>query len=186
MRLTIELSDTNELEKVIQLLKSLQLKEIKVMSPLISQQEKEHHTMMTEATFWEIIHTLAWEKMGDNKAVLKPAIEQLALYPKTAITVFHDILSEKLYLLDRKIFANNSSIEKNISADLFLYARCFVVASGKALYYQILNNATLFPKDVFFDDLLNLPEYAWTLKTGEAFTHLPKYMYETGFNSSGW
>lgn len=152
----------------------------------IPQQKQKRKTAMSEATFWEIIHTLAWEKPEDNDAILQPAVQQLAQYSQTAILTFHDLLSEKLYLLDGKKFADNASSQKSISADLFLYARCFVVASGKALYYQTLNNASRFPKDMFFDDLLYLPEYAWTMKTGQVFNHLPKYMYETGFNSSGW
>jgi len=152
----------------------------------VHKESDEQQVSMDETNFWEIIHSLAWEKSGNNDAILQPATKKLAQYSKTAILEFHDLLSEKLYLLDGKKFADNASRENSVSADLFLYARCFVVASGRAIYYQTLNNPSLFPKDIFFDDLLYLPEYAWKIKTDQAFNHLPKYMYETGFNSSGW
>ncbi len=76
--------------------------------------------------------------------------------------------------------------EDYFSADLFLYARCAVVANGKDTYLQVLKNPMTFPKDVYFEALLNLPEKAWRKKTGEELEHLPKYMYETGFNPNGW
>ncbi|MEM1001803.1 MAG: DUF4240 domain-containing protein [Bacteroidota bacterium] len=193
MRLTIELSNTNELKKVMQLLQSLQIKEVNIATTInsatptsVAAPKSEAHNSMGEATFWEIIHHLAWEKAGDNTAVLKPAAALLMQYSKADIFAFHDLLSEKLYHLDGQQFVENASTEEAISADLFLYARCFVVASGKAVYYQTLNNPSLFPKNLFFDELLYLPESAWQLKTNQSYTHLPKHMYETGFNQEGW
>lgn len=110
----------------------------------------------------------------------------MAQFSQSAILTFYDLLSEKLYLIDGRKYAENSSQEESVSADLFLYARCFVVASGRAIYYQTLHYPSLFPKDLFFEILLELPERAWKMKTGKELEHFPKFMYETGFNVKGW
>ena len=70
--------------------------------------------------------------------------------------------------------------------DLFLYARCAVVANSKDVFNEILAQPTLFPTELYFDALLQVPKRAWFRKTGAALQHIPKFVYETGFNPSGW
>ncbi|MCO6491014.1 MAG: DUF4240 domain-containing protein [Phaeodactylibacter sp.] len=142
---------------------------------------------MTEDQFWEIIGSVDWEKEGDDEAVLEPAIQCLSELPEEAIYSFYDILSEKLFLLDGREYALHSIEDgEHFSADLFLYGRCCVVANGREVYERVLNNPATFPKDLFFESLLGLPEKAYFKKTGKPLEHLPKYIYETGFNPSGW
>lgn len=139
-----------------------------------------------EALFWQVIDQLDW-KAAEDAAILAPAIELLSQQEPDRIKAFADMLSEKLYRLDQRRMAEKSVMdEEQFSADLFLYARCAVVANGKAAYETVMEDPGKFPKDTYFSALLNLPDLAWKRRTGEAFDYLPQYIYETGFNPQGW
>ena len=85
-------------------------------------------SLMNEDKFWEIIAQLDWTKTGNDDAVIEPAVQYLARQPEPAILTFFDLLSEKLYLLDGRLYAQFSSGEVDwVSSDLFLYARCCAV-----------------------------------------------------------
>ena len=142
---------------------------------------------MNEDGFWETVAQLDWSKTGNDDAVIEPAVQHLSRQPEPAILTFFDLLSEKLYLLDGRLYAQFSSGDENgISSDLFLYARCCAVANGRERYEAVLKNPASFPKDLFFEAILDIPERAWFRKTGKKLEHFPKYMYETGFNPNGW
>jgi hypothetical protein len=138
---------------------------------------------MNENRFWEIIALLDWSKAGNDDAVIEPAVRALEKLPEAAILSFYDLLSEKLYLLDSR---ENAEHSENSSADLFLYARCGVVANGREFYEKVLKKPSTFPKGRYFESLLDIPERSWFRKTGQDLEHLPKYIYETGFNPNGW
>lgn len=142
---------------------------------------------MNEEQFWHIIALLDWSKTGNDDAVIEPAVRELSIMPEAAILSFYDLLSEKLYLLDGRVYAEHSvAINEGVSSDLFLYARCAVVANGRALYNEVLKNPAAFPKALYFEALLDIPEHAWLRRTGNRLEHQPKYIFETGFNPSGW
>ena len=148
--------------------------------------DKSRKVEMTENLFWRIIALLDWKEQGDDDAVLAPAVERLSQLSPKGITDFYDLLSEKLYQLDGEVYAEQTIEDGYFSADLFLYARCAVVANGKNVYNKILNQPTSFPKNLFFEALLELPNKAWMKKTGMELGYLPLYNYETGFNPDGW
>ena len=143
--------------------------------------------MMDEERFWEVISMLDWDKTGNDDAVMEPAIRYLASLPQEAILSFYELLAEKLYLLDGKEFARHS-VEPgaHFSADLFLYARCCVVANGRKIFEEVLTHPSAFPKNLYFEALLELPERAWLRKTGQNLEYYPRFIYETGFNPNGW
>lgn len=142
---------------------------------------------MNENKFWEIIAMLDWSKQGNDDAVIEPAVQALANLSQSAILIFYDLLSEKLYLLDGRIYAENSATTgSGVSSDLFLYGRCAVVANGQEYFENVRRNPTEFPKDINFEALLDIPERAWFRKTGTILEHSPKYNFETGFNPNGW
>jgi Protein of unknown function (DUF4240) len=147
----------------------------------------ERDAPMNEDRFWAVIKLLDWTKTGNDDAVIEPVVQHLSRLPEQAILTFFDLLSEKLYLLDGRMYAD-CSIEKTetISADLFLYARCCVVANGRDTFEAVLRSPVLFPKDLYFEAILDIPERAWFRKTGKNLDYLPKYIYETGFNPKGW
>lgn len=144
-------------------------------------------TVMNEDQFWGIISLLDWSKEGNDDAVIEPCVQELSKLPESSILSFYDLLSEKLYLLDGRGYAEHSvPQDESISSDLFLYARCAVIANGRVFYESVSRNPVAFPKNLFFEALLNIPERAWFRKTGGDLEHQAKYIFETGFNPNGW
>lgn len=147
--------------------------------------------LMVEVGFWNIIALLNWSESGNDELVLKPAIKNLATQPVHFIYQFQDFLSEKLFALDGKSYAQHIGEDafqegKYFSPDNFLYARCCVVANGQETFYRVLENPSEMPKDVTFEPLLRLASKAYQLKTGKTFNYFPSYNYETYSNEKGW
>ena len=154
-------------------------------------EEKGKEKEMTEDRFWKIIGLLDWTKEGDNDAVLRPAVDKLSQFSEIAINRFHDILSEKLFLLDGEKYAryigeNAYGGDDYFSADIFLYARCCAVANGKKRFGSILQHPEKMIKNLTFEPLLALVDKAYLKKTGHHTQHIPAFNYETFFNSEGW
>jgi hypothetical protein len=152
-------------------------------------QAKSRH--MNEQRFWKIIASLDWRTM-DSQKVVAPAIEALSRCTQNDIKAFHDLLHEKLYALDTRLFAealgsNKYTENGDFSVDSFLYSRCCVVANGEQFYYAVLNNPSKMPKEYTFEALLSLPSRAWLLKMGkDTYNHQPETWCETFSNSEGW
>ncbi len=145
---------------------------------------------MNEDRFWEIIELLDWSREPDED-ILAPAVERLAQCSERDIRQFSEILARKLYDLDGERFAKELAPEdawpEHFSVDVFLYARCLVVANGKTFYEQVLNDPSMMPKGYDFEALLYLPNEAWKLKTGqEDYFQYTEYWYETFSNPDGW
>ena len=146
---------------------------------------------LTEKQFWNLIEKLDWEKIGHNDAVIAPVVDHLSTLSIEAIKRFDDILSEKLYFLDGKKYAqhigqNAYKKGQHFSADIFLYARCCVVANGEEFYKHVFENPSEMPKNLTFGALLRIASEAYYRKTGEKFQYIPAYIYETFANSSAW
>tara|TARA_R110002124_G_scaffold77590_1_gene207849 strand:- start:49 stop:495 length:447 start_codon:yes stop_codon:yes gene_type:complete len=147
---------------------------------------------MKEATFWLIISLLNWSEAGNDDAVIEPAVAELSKMSEAQILGFSELLAEKLYALDTlrhaKEIGEDAYIkpEEYFSADLFLYARCVVVANGKELYEQVLIDPQVFPKDLEFEALLYIASTAYERKTGKELDYQTKISYETYANKDGW
>jgi hypothetical protein len=146
---------------------------------------------LSEPQFWKILSLLDWRKQGDDEAVVAPIIAHLTMGSIRHIFEFADILSEKLYALDGRVYAENIgedaySPDHYFSVDNFLYARCCVVANGKKLFEQVKNNPKLMPKDLAFEALLYIPAEAYEKKTGKKYAYSPAYPIETYSNKSAW
>ncbi|MBK8567026.1 MAG: DUF4240 domain-containing protein [Saprospiraceae bacterium] len=150
--------------------------------------------MMNEEGFWGIIGQLDWSKEA-NDDILAPAARALSLCDEADIRQFSEILAKKLYDLDGERFAKEMAADEikwvdgelRFSVDLFLYARCVVVANGREFYEAVLNDPTLMPKGYGFESLLYLDNKAWELKTGqEDYIQYTEYWYETFSNPDGW
>lgn len=162
--------------------------ELKELADFIAERISDQPVEMDEARFWQIIEQLDWTDEGNDEAVLAPAIAMLNQFPEVAIQTFADIQAKLLTQLDGKSFADAYAKEdRYFSSDAFLYARCAVVANGRETYYLVLADPEEMPQDVEFEPLLNLPELAWELRTGQKhWDYVPAYNYETGFNEEGW
>lgn len=155
--------------------------------------EADESASMNEIRFWSVIELLDWKKEEDP-AILLPAVQTLSQCTVSEIQAFHEILAQKLFLLDGKQYAEQTGANKYadnalsaFSADGFLYARCVVVANGRDFFNRVLSNPADMPKDFSFEALLYLPEEAYKLKTGkDDYDYLPETWYETFSNPEGW
>ncbi len=146
---------------------------------------------ITEDLFWELIALLDWAKEDDDDAVVQPLVERLASLPVHFIYGFQDMLSEKLFALDGQRHAAQIGEDayapgKFFSVDNFLYARCCVIANGRAAYEQVLAQPETMPKDLTFEALLSVAPKAYRAKTGKPFQYLPAFNYETFSNEAAW
>lgn len=146
---------------------------------------------LNEEVFWEIIALFDWEREGDDLAVMEPAIDYLSQCSIQNIKAFQDILSENLFQLDGEKFARHIGEHaygkvRHFSVDLFLYARCCVVANGRQFYEHVLDHPEDMPEDMTFEAILNLADHAFRRKTGFELEYVPAYNYETYFNEEGW
>lgn len=185
MRIKIPLRSLNE-----DVIRDLQEKypEAEVSVELHQNRNKGH---LSEDHFWEIISLLDWNKAGDDEAIVEPAKARLAAGSVRHILEFADLLSEKLYALDCRKFAEQIGEDawfpdRYFSVDNFLYARCCVVANGREMYEKVLAEPALMPKDITFEELLYLPSEAYERKMGKAYNYTPAFPIETYSNHAGW
>ena len=153
--------------------------------------QKDMSKILTEQRFWEIISLFDWTDAEDDDRVLEPAVNALGASPVHYIYLFADMLADKLFSLDGKIYAENIGEDaytpnKYFSVDNFLYARCCVIANGQKAYQNVLNNPSLMPKDVTFETLLNLASKAYFQKTGKRFDYVSTTPIETYSNKNAW
>jgi len=153
--------------------------------------QERNKVSLGEDRFWEIISLLDWSKEGDDDAVVLPAVTHLASCSARQIFEFADLLSEKLYTLDRLEFAKHIGEEswapdRYFSVDNFLYARSCVVANGKEMYEKVLLDPALMPKDITFEGLLYVPSEAYQRKAGKKIDYTPAFPIETYSNEEGW
>ena len=147
---------------------------------------------MSEDVFWRIIGLFNWKKLGDDDAVIGPAVRALSQMSEDDIRQFEEILAEKLYALDTLAHASEIGEDsyqpgKYFSVDEFLYTRACVVANGPKFYEQVLANPTEMPEDAEFEALLSVGRMAWERRTGDdEFDHATDVCYETYSNRAGW
>lgn len=156
--------------------------EIKVES------SKHGEGLFTEEEFWQIIELLDW-KQQKRADIIQPAVTALSKMPVSAIYLFQDFLSEKLFNLDTKEHAKTymkQQTDDYFSVDDFLYVRCAAVAEGKEYYEGIIEDPTKLSADIDFEHLLSVAADAYKRKTGRNFEYSPLYNYETRSNIEKW
>jgi hypothetical protein len=149
-------------------------------------------TPMTENEFWcqiAKVDVAALNSGGEDEAV-RPLIESLATLQASEIEEFDDWLAKQLFRLDTQAHAESAG-KSGRSGDGFLYARCFVVASGRAFYSGVLADPAKFPASIekWCEPLLYVPQRAWSEVTGkdeEDWDYVASVSYETGSNKDGW
>lgn len=143
---------------------------------------------LDEDQFWDLIGRLDWSKEGDDAAVIEPVVAALAAMNVADIYRFQDVLAEKLWLLDTRAHAEASveDPDEYISADIFLYDRCCVVANGRKFYEKVLQDPSQWPKGLSFERLLDVASDAYERKTGSEMDYFSTYNYESGSNEKGW
>lgn len=156
--------------------------EIKVES------NKHGEGLFSEEQFWELIEMFDW-KQKKRDDIIKPAVIALSEMPVSAIYLFEDFLSEKLFNIDTKEHAKAyimQQVDNYFSADDFLYVRCAAVAEGRAYYENIYQNPSELSAYIDFEHILSVASEAYKLKTGWDFDYSPLYNYETKSNTEKW
>ena len=146
---------------------------------------------MTDAVFWALIAMLNWDATGNDEAVIAPVVDELSQMSVEEIHQFDDMLASKLYALDTRAHATEIgegaySEGKHFSVDMFLYARCVVVANGREVFDAVIADPSSFPKDLEFESLLYIAATAYEQKVGKDYAHSPEPSYETYSNVNGW
>lgn len=149
---------------------------------------------MSEEVFWALIARFAWEHAGDDDAVIAPAVTALSRMSVEDVFAFDDLLAEKLFALDtremcRGIYRGELDPDDGdayVSADGFLYARCTIVANGRAFYEATLADPMGAPQDSEFEGLLYLAGAAYEEKVGEEYPHVTPVSWESFSNEEGW
>jgi hypothetical protein len=147
---------------------------------------------MTRDKFWKLIASVDLEALeaGDEVAAIEPLQERLGSLSVPDLEMFEEHLSQCLHALDGQVFADESG-EAGGSDDGFLYARCYVVARGRAHYEAALKNPKLMPKilDHWCESLLYPHRKAWAKLTGKnesEWTFDASVGYESGSNEELW
>jgi len=147
---------------------------------------------MTESDFWDVIACLDWHKQGDDEGVVAPAVAALAAKPRQDILDFEELLAEKLFALDTEAHARAigeyayAGPDTFFSVDCFLYARCVVVANGRAYFESVRRSPHKMPRDMEFEALLSIGDAAYQRATGQERNHSTRVSYETFSNRAGW
>lgn len=144
-----------------------------------------------EEFFWSMVSKMDW-KLGDEWDIADSLVDRLAKKSKEKIKVFEETLAYLLYQLDTKEHAEQigensyKTDDEYFPEDLFLYARCYVVAKGKDVFQRVLQNPSEMPKDKEYEALLTIAEEAYEQKTDLSLDYVTEYDYETYSNDKGW
>lgn len=150
---------------------------------------------MTWADFWALIATLNGEATHAN---CRRLAEELSRRPVSDIIGFAERHAEALYRLDQEKFGTLPVIDLTArdgrhfpqSSDGFLYARCAVVAAGRAVWESVFSDTEKFvPYTSTERDgewLLYVPDEAYELATGKEWDRTTRYCFESYSNRDGW
>lgn len=150
---------------------------------------------MTWADFWALIATLDGEA---TQASCRRLAEDLGRRSVQDIIGFAECHAEALYRLDQEKFGTLPVADLSDrdgspfpqSADHFLYARCAVVAAGRAVwegaFFDVDEFAPYTSTKYNGEWLLYVPEQAYELATGEEWDRGTRYCVESFSNKDGW
>lgn len=150
---------------------------------------------MTWADFWALIATLNGEATQANCRHLAAELSRRSV---SDIIGFAERHAEALYRLDQEKFGCLPVVDLTArfgspfpqSADVFLYARCAVVAAGQAVWESVFFDAAKFAPYTSSEHdgewLLYVPGMAYELATGEEWNRSTRYCFESFSNRDGW
>lgn len=138
---------------------------------------------MRDEEFWKLISLIDMDLVNqeDDFTGVQPLTEALAKKPAEDITHFHELLAMRLFALDSQDRFDVSCG----SDDGFLYQRCYMIASGKAVYEKAVQD----PKDIcdemeWCEALLYVAGEAWEVNQIAEWDFDPSVSYETGSNKA--
>lgn len=137
---------------------------------------------LDDPVFWRLIESLP-NRLRDGDVT--PLVESLVRLSGKRILGFAESLARKLGALDQPelLQASQSDSVIPMSADVFLYARCAVVASGREAFDRVLGEGKIVESEwpvEYGEHMLMAVAEAYTEKTGEDYEYEPSVSYETG------
>lgn len=151
--------------------------------------------MMTWAEFWGLIEELDGKV---SQASCERLVGHLSRRPVPEILGFAEWLAEALYRIDQEKFGLLPVVDLTTregepfpqSGDVFLYARCAVVAAGRAVWESVFFDSAKFaPYTATTYDgepLLYVSDQAYERATGREPQGMTRYCYESYSNPDGW
>lgn len=153
----------------------------KVFPKTVKSKAPEHHVdELPNDVFWEFIESIDLNKKNPMRALVK-ALKESSV---ETIYSFEETLSHKLYQLDTPEHAGLS--EDYLSPDVFLYARCAVIAQGRGFYETTLRDDSPIDLERDTEELLEVAGEAYEKKTRDFFDFVSTYDYETFSNKEAW
>lgn len=147
---------------------------------------------MDSSQFWRVVELADRDALrdGDEEGAVAPLIAELAKADDPVILSFEEHLARALYDLDSSEHAKHAG-ESGRSGDGFLYARCYVVACGRARYLQVLADPAGMPRSIddWCEALLYVGQSAWAARTGrdpDDWNPETAVSYETASNTAKW
>lgn len=142
---------------------------------------------MHDNIFWSLIDRIKGSRNNDETTNLEPLIRALSKLSPVEIAAFYETLALKTHALDTRAHYNAFSSIPGLS-DTFLYTRLSVVAQGRSVYENVLQNPSKFPARSanWLEGLLYVADEAYMRSTGNEFPRNASVIIESFFNSSGW
>lgn len=162
-------------------------------------QSRKRSKDFSDSDFWEIIDSIDHEYGGDSEAVLSSLVRHLKTCEDEYIFAFEDKLSELMYSLDGKAWADRLFKGEPFAEELFLCARCAAIAQGMNHYSQVVGHRAELTADNIYeykgryygiaDGLLTAASDAWARKhlmEVDKYPHTPKYPMKSHSNKAMW
>ena len=138
---------------------------------------------MKPAEFWKLIEQIDCEALGrgDEEGAIAPLATALEPLDVASRQGFCEQLAEALYALDTRAHADAAG-ESSDSDDAFLYARCYVVARGRAYHERVLADPSAMPTRL--EDWCESLLYVAGEDEDSSFS--TSVSYESGSNKAKW
>jgi hypothetical protein len=149
---------------------------------------------MTTNAFWQLIGSFPADPDGERPALIAALADQ----GEAGIVAFSESLARALYELDTRAHCEQPVRDVSepvdgpvwpMSEDVFLYARCAVVAAGPETWRRVVDDPTAFAGRWPVADgelLLSVAPEAYERATGLDWDHETEVSAETGSNIHGW
>lgn len=172
----------NDLQTILsQLPADLQQQVVDYAAFLVERQTAKRATQW----FWQMIAEVDTNQ-ADRERITASVVELLAAKSDAEIFLFDDLLSDHLRMLDTPALYEVAKKGMAGTSDTFLYARCAVIARGKAFFDKVQETPALFLFNDDLEPLLTIAACAYEKKHRKPYEHLPRSNYETRTNQEAW
>lgn len=170
-----------------------------IIMDLFRRSQKERQENLDPEGFWEIINCIDHEYGGDSEAVISSIVRHLKNCGDEYIFAFDDMVSELIYGLDGREYAEGLFEGEEFAEEKFLSARCAAIAMGAEHYDDVKNHRRKLSGENIHeykgrwygvtDGLMTAAADAWSRKHLDEvknYPHKPRYCVASHSNSEMW